>query len=1096
MYSFLKYLLKGVCFLLIIVTCSLALLPTIVSTDWGRKQLVHWVNESIPGKIEIHSLDLNWFNGQALEGVTLKDPEGQVVFEIEKFSTRGSLWQILRKCVRLGFTQIKNLNAFIVTHDTGETNLQRALGISSKKEQHSPLSLASTIFLSNLNADFYLFEQGHPLSFFARGETKQQNLEGSFEIKLSLENLYATHWEEFIQEGQSYLNIEKNKKSTIQAKIINFPVDLIDSMTVFYQPNLNGFFRSLLGDRLNVAIDRESSNEGLAFKLMARSPLMRGDFKGKISQGLLTFETPGRMEFLLSPQLLSFSQNSFKLLHPSKLQVTLANVSFPLAFLDKEQRVDPCLFAFKAECVLSPSEFQIGSMKRGTLTHFQMHLNAPLCEKLMPLQIIAKGQIAEEPFDIKMEALIDKPTHFLQFQKEWEAHLFLQAPQIALKETKFQIGKEMILRLNLADLSAQIGGKFNIGRLESPFLLTIDPFSTPLKGKLSIDRFFIGDMLVREIRVPWIFDKTLNTLALDLKGIIDSKIREKPSQLAARIQLHLQEGYYDIGHTKAEVHANVADLPTSLISQIIGSPDLRPLLGPIIDLNLKTFIDPTFETPGYCNIVLDSSLLHFNANFNLNHTATLLDPIKIPNFRLTVTPESFDYLKQLLSLPEKLKLAAPTILSASLSKFQLPLKEFLLERGFFNFDFSTTDIQWRSLTSPIRIEGKIASANLLEKIQFSLQANGNSSLTLEGAVTHFFNFQGKLKNRNEMELQARIEGKQLTRPFLQGVFFLPHETTQKLEALLGESIELNANCTFKDLNSFIQGEAKGAYGKFLFDGKIKQGVFTLNKPLESFVTLTPAFTQTFLVPYIPLLSSTIGSENPIKLTIDPAEFACPLFPFDLSQIKLGSARIDLGKIHFRNEGELLSILSFVHTIPNPTFIIWFTPIHFKINNGILELKRFDMLIANSYTLANWGKINLIQNVGDFVLGLTGQTLEYAFGIQGLGEKYLVQVPLHIENGKGEIDKKKATKILTALVARSRIGEKGQILGNLLGAVFLNTEEATAPPPTTEPFPWEGEFTSPTPKATQTHFRSENRKNGEKKKKKKKKKLMNLSLIGS
>lgn len=67
--------------------------------------------------------------------------------------------------------------------------------------------------------------------------------------------------------------------------------------------------------------------------------------------------------------------------------------------------------------------------------------------------------------------------------------------------------------------------------------------------------------------------------------------------------------------------------------------------------------------------------------------------------------------------------------------------------------------------------------------------------------------------------------------------------------------------------------------------------------------------------------------------------------------------------------------------------IWFTPIYFNLNQGILSLNCFDLLVAHAYTLANWGSVNVLTNHAHFVLRVTGQTLNQVYGIQGLDDKY-------------------------------------------------------------------------------------------------------------
>ena len=143
----------------------------------------------------------------------------------------------------------------------------------------------------------------------------------------------------------------------------------------------------------------------------------------------------------------------------------------------------------------------------------------------------------------------------------------------------------------------------------------------------------------------------------------------------------------------------------------------------------------------------------------------------------------------------------------------------------------------------------------------------------------------------------------------------------------------------------------------------------------------------------------------------------------------------------------------IKSLSTPTITIWFTPIYFNFHRGNLALKRFDFLVGETYPLANWGSFNLLTNRGDFVLGLTSQTLQTVFGVKGLNNDYLLQIPIHLANGKTEVDKKKAMARVSSLIAQTHGGEKVKLLGNILDMVLSEKGDAS-PAPTTQPFPWE------------------------------------------
>lgn len=1298
MRSFFSHLLKLILILLILCGLFIALLPTIASTQWGNRQVEKWINSTIPGNIEIRRLDLHWGKGQVLEGILLKDPDGQSVLGIEKFSTDATLWQLLRKRTHLGLTQVQDFNAAIVTDEKGWTNLQRALGIPPSND--IPPLAPSTIILSDVNADLDLFTNQNPFSARIKGLTRQENLNGSFEINLSLNGLQGSDWEKLKQDAQNYLSIEGSKEAVIQARIVNFPVDLIDRLVALKNPHLNGFFHSILGDRVNLTIDKETSNEGLAFNLTALAPLMQGDIKGKIVQGVFTLQEPATFHFNLTPEFVNpFTHYRFELLNPSRLKVVLPILSFPLSFLDPEASVDPCLFGFKTDLTLPETELDVYPIGKLNIQSLQAHLDSPLCNKTVQLEVMGQAQQGKESFDIHFDSTLNKPKNLLDLvehlrqnvqaslkishlplqlipalkehpewleqigshadaqivlipkgKEEWEASVSFQTPRLALREAQFRVNKELILKapaqltwtgktdclqsllkskewllaepcglqfnlkqfqlpldnprfakfqaeavirhllfphfvswgkMHIQDLTLKVEGqslnqlstqlkgqlallnteghdsplirdplKFNQtsqlkigsdGTIEMPFAqfqvqnsvsnlqlearlnsnqeleltqpiqlhytltpsalqtlsqllakewpklkedtsfhLTISPTSfnlhsfdlssLQLQGELFINHLILQDSIgdlptLQEIVMPWGIDGRQNHFFATVKGAAYNQRNGKPSQISAQFQFWPKPGHYDLANTKAEIQMNFAGIPTSILNMIMTSHDLSPILGSIIDLNFKTFYDPSQEKPGYWDLKLDSAQFHVDGRFKADNAITLLDANKPATIRLTVTPESYSYLKKLLAIQDERKLAQPFTLSGQLSELYMPVQSSLFNRSQFDLQVSTTEMQWQDkATPPTQLKGYINSKNLLDQIHFSLQAHSTSpTLSLQGTVANLFDSQQKMRNWQAMRVKAKLQGEHLTPPLLQSLLLLSSEQTQKLRALFGDSFAFNASCQLENLTGPIQASAKGTQGEILLDGQVKQGILTLNRPLEGAVKMTPLFTQTFLAKNVPILGTAVGAENPIRFKIDHSQFACPLFPFQLDQAKIGKGTLDLGKVQFRNEGELSSFLNLIRSISDPYFTIWFTPLYFQLDQGVLTLKRLDLLVANMYSLASWGTVDLNQHKANLVIGLSAQSLRYAFGIQGLDEQYLLQIPLQSENGKVAIDKKKATARISSLIAQTQGGSTGKLLGNLLDLALSDNGEA-APAPTTQPFPWEGELASTPPKA--------------------------------
>lgn len=724
MRTFISRLIK--CFILFVLISSslLALFPTFVSTKWGSKQVMQWINHAIPGTLDIRTLDLNWSEGQTLEGIVLKDPQGQTVLSMEKLSTEATLWQLFRKNTQLGFTQIQDLNASIETDETGLTNLQQALGISNKVAY--PFS-SSEIVLSHVNAEIDLFAAHHPLSIWVKGLTLQDNLNGSFEIDLALEGLQASNWKELKRNAEKYLSIEGSKEALLHVQIVNFPVALIDRLVAIKKPHLNGLFSSIWGDRLNLTIEKEASGEGLAFHLTALAPLMQGEVKGKISNGLFILQEPATFQLHLTPEFVNpWINPQFELLNFSDLTLILPLFSCPLNILESPF-IDPCLLGFKAKMTLPKTDLNVSSIGRVALQSLQLLVDAPICDRTLHLQVRGQAQQNKEPFEIHLDSILNKPQ-----------------------------------------------------------------------------------------------------------------------------SLH-------------------------------------------------------------------------------------------------------------------------------------------------------------SLSTSIR-----------------------------------------------QQLQASVKLSQLTPELLQKMAALTPEMTQKLKAFFGESFTLQADCQLQALNGPLQASVKGEQGEIHLDGQIKQGILTLQQPLEGAVKMTPLLSQAFLTKNISFLSTAIGADNLITFKIDPTSFSVPLIPFQLEKVKMGQGVLELGKVHFRNEGELSSILNLIHSISDPYLTIWFTPLYFHLDQNVLTLDRIDMLVAHTYVLASWGTVHLPDYQTYLVLGLNGQTLQYAFGIPGLDTDYLLQIPLHGNNGKVEINQKKAMTRISTLLAQTQGGTTGKLLGTLMD--LTSSKDQPTPPPTTQPFPWAEELT--------------------------------------
>lgn len=1298
------FFLLGCIFLLAILV---TLLPSIISTEWGTHQIVTLINHKIPGKVVIDKVHLQWGPGQIIEGFTLKDPEGKTIVSLEKLQTEATLWQLIRGSARLGHTKLENLTAQIKTNEKGISNLQYALGLDA--ENPSFTIPPSTITLTDVKIDVNLFKGQKPSSLYVSGNTQEGELMGTFEVHAILPGLQLKEWSDLGQDAQKLLSIEGSKETVLQARIKNFPVNLIDQLVALKNPKMKGLFYSLLGDKINVALDKESSLEGLAFNLTALSPSMQANIKVKALNKQIILQAPAIIHLDLRPESLNWlTAQHFEIVNQTRLEVVLDELAIPFAFIESRLPADPCQLSLKGSSRLqTPAKVKIFPLGEANISNLQANFELTPCQDIIHFQIMGQAQQqGQEPFNLSFNSTLCKPlnlndlilkmrkefqgtlniSHFpLQWQslspkqrthlellgkhvdmqlafkqinlKDFDLIVSLQTDSVQLAQAHFKINdtiqltrplsfEYLIHPANIAPflapyglqlthseplviaiqkltlpLSASKNGQFNVkatidslqldqertshliqiqnallnieghslseinaqvsmklflpesenhissiigkqaqlqasshmtidsdgqinfshlkthleteqaslhltGRLLPSYQLILmhpleisyklkpalfkkitglededypklhncpliyfraDPFQINLKdfelnslvidGHLSVDRLMLQDAAgalttVEQIEMPWELNGPTNTAYLNLKGQAFSHFQQKPSQLSIEIDLsnwHFQNKY-DFNRLKLEINSKLTALPIPLISAFICKEDLTPLIGPAIDVDLKTLIDPEQKSPGYWDMKLDSTLFHAQARLKFEQALILYESInklKPAAFRLTMTPEGSECLLRLLGKDsgKGAVLAESFDIKGGFTDLYLPLNKRMpiLNGGRIKAEIETTDIHLKdALPFTFKFSTQLVSLNLRDQVHFESKittAQADSHLSLKGTVSQLFDNQNycHLEKANlDLEAEASHFPTLAIRPLL----LLNPSAQQQFNILIGEEINAQAKMVLNQMNGLLSFGLQSPKSQATLKGEIRQGVLTLEKPLEWEVSMTPELSQVFFNHRFPIFNHAIAAEKPIKLTIDPRGFNFPVYPFNFKKLVISNGALDLGKIYFKNEGELKTILSLLKPIPQEELMIWFTPLFFQITEEQFKLERLDMFVANRYSLASWGRIGVDPDQKmDIILGLSAQALQYAFDIEGLSPDYMLQIPLRGKKGIFELDKAKAAARISALIAQTQGDTQTKILGNILELAVGGIQDPLPPAPTTTPFPWQQELTN-------------------------------------
>lgn len=1202
--SFFKRLMQVLLGFIIVIALGIAFLPTLVSTSWGNARIIGFANRFIPGVLDIKETHLSWTGSQEFNGISLKDPKGNVVLTINNFSTDASLFDFLTGLFSHGSAKLVGLNAHLTEDAPGKTNLQTALGLEASPQASAKTAVVSqspfSISLNDVNADLDLSSKTEPISIHLTGRTQQAKLAGNFDIHIDLS-------------GHNLDNgLAMADKSDIALKMnaTNFPVALIDHIVAMDHPEFAGIAQAALGNTLDLTVNKMITQNGINFDLTAKTPTLIANLAGLIKDDKLSLSKPGTASLTLTPEFVSFLTKaekippSFKLLKPSQVNIEFKELSLPLNKKDGKTLDISTI----TELNLAQADFTAGPIQKPvTLKQVKATLTAPEGSKEAILEITGDSVVNGQVMPMHAQITMDKPLHLdalieqIQDRLEVEAqadgipltvidqllslkgalvnyvgqtasielqgkllgkHANLQlaldgdllsisklqinrdndewvvtshiepepqsplaailgdstkiqvtakdgmldaaitgkmaSARIAGKLTKnmsLQMTEPAIVQYTLSPQAAQaLGlGKAGILQLNKPttVVLKIEPLkkaidlktmdlakltTMSITGQLQLDEVSltsldtlrpVDSVIVRKVLAPWELDFNDNRIAFSLKG---------DTQLSGNINGSLQGNFVikdwwkqnrvDFSNATVNAKMGIDNVPVLLLGAITGQNNLISILGKTLDISLNLYSQTNNPHKNAVEISVTGENLSGKMALNIGETITLKNPNQPIIVNMTLTPERFNAIRGMLKAEnagrDALALAEPAQMTATIHMLQMPglsSSAAPLYRSGINADIAINSLkagdpsrkQYMSLEN---IVAHIDSADLTQQILFSIKARekngGDWSFT--GKADNALTTQGEI-NLQGMSIDVAAKTNRLPATLFCQMACTDNSIRDKIEALLGQTIDTDINVKLNRMNGPVQANLKGSNGRVLLDAQLSNGLLTLRRPLEVEVAVTPQLGRSILQDVIPILSGVIRSDNPIKITVDPQGFAAPIRNLDIANIQVGKATIDLGKIEFSNQGELASVFALLKPSSQQNLSVWFTPLYIQMQNGALNVQRMDMLLLNRYPIAIWGKVNFPNDRVDLVIGLSGYALSQSLGLATIDNKYMMQLPFRGRIGEASIDKAQATTRISALVAQSQGGPQGVLIGTFLDIAGGSLGESAPPAPTTNPLPW-------------------------------------------
>ncbi len=523
------------------------------------------------------------------------------------------------------------------------------------------------------------------------------------------------------------------------------------------------------------------------------------------------------------------------------------------------------------------------------------------------------------------------------------------------------------------------------------------------------------------------------------------------------------------------VKADIKDFPVGILDALATSknPDLFGMLPKLLGKSLNISVDKSMVNDHFELKLVGNSqskpiswaaTVNFDQPKSVDNLTTLLTAMNSYNIQIKEVPAAL--LDEIYGEGERFQNTFGDLISVSLQGTGADFSKFSV--GIFSDNIEVpevvvtlNDISQENLSGSFSI-GKLifideGKKHLLSDLHIVWAYNGvkrDFSANLNGNVAEAGKINGKVKYiDDESRINAFLQGKQVPAHFFE-IFSGQNVFAPIFGHLIDTEIEVDTNGT----HGYANVDLKGNNGYLVFKGLITDNMLTLKAPLYLQTQPSEQLGRELFREYLPPLGELLTGDSPMSILIDPEGFVVPVSDFDINMVKIKKAKLELGKLIFRNKGEVKKIAKFLNANSNDNVSIWFTPQYFSVDDGLVEISRTDFLLMDRYPLAFWGKIDLARDYIDATLGISDRALENAFNVKGLAANSLLQIPVKGKLDKPKVDTSMAIARIGSLAAKQKGSPEGLLIGTVLDIANGSSREKT-PAPTTNPLPWADQMKS-------------------------------------
>lgn len=620
--------------------------------------------------------------------------------------------------------------------------------------------------------------------------------------------------------------------------------------------------------------------------------------------------------------------------------------------------------------------------------------------------------------------------------------------------------------------------------------LTLEPSTFPLKdmtkvnmaGQLASAQMVLGaqnqSITLQNLLLPFKWNAKTQNASLQLSAQIQGL-----SQKAGLVQGQGELSNFAKGLNFATWKGSfdVQNLSSSIL-ELVGQPILAALSGSTFSSQMKIE-----STPSTQNVAVKwtSPTLNAEGAFLVSSSGVQLQgpPSQVT---WTLTPENYPLIDRMLIGPTKtlppFEIKESSTFNFSLTKLFLPVQPLntgsLMDRiPHVVWDFQKLQLSGAGRNASLKFFDQASKESIqlssmtwgLNKNEGPLSVNMDTNVATQNEGMPVKN--GLVSLKGTWDPKSTWDWSQLRSSLQMKVQQFPSRALDLIArakgrkdfpftTLFGEMINASLMWDVKDFNGPISLNVNTPRLRTELNGQLVAGALMLHDALNTQIKITPEMSRLVLKEINPLNLSYLYSQAPVTIDIPANGFYFPIYPFNLGKIAIPKATIELGKIACRNEGNVnitLGLLKTKQFDQSNELLLWFAPIVLKVQKGIADIERTEILLADTFDICTWGNVDLIQDYVDMTLGLTAQTLAKAFGIKGLPENYVLLIPMKGPSDNVQINTGKATAKVALLLAwqnKNVAGPAGAIVGDLLGKIGALPDAKAKVPPAKHPFPWE------------------------------------------